>query len=250
MRTAGRAIATIAAVCACSHANRPCPAYRELDRPLTALLAPSDPATTADVAAAGARYEVCPNRRSYIVVREGKRELTESEALAIRTAFFMGDGQSASLGGCDCAETKPPRLCIVVSLRENAATPADIARRLVTSAIDTRTKDATARVQVSILSVPRPRCAVGDPACGPVPYDAECVEKTSYSAKAARHIVGPGASGQCAHDGDCRVAGCGNECVPGTALPENGIACDEHTELERAYCGCVNTACAWFRTDR
>ena len=177
------AAVAIFAVCACSHAHRPCPPIRELP-PRPPALAPADPATAAAVKAAGARYQVCPDRQHYLVVRDGKRELSDAEALEIRTGFVVGvEGVvSVGSGACRCGITDPPWPGIQVDVREKGATPEEIARRLKTVAAQAGAADAAVRVQVTILTAPGPRCAAGDPACGPEPYGGGCAERTDYDA--------------------------------------------------------------------
>jgi hypothetical protein len=243
------------AVCACGHANHPCPAPREL-APRRPALAPADPAIAAAVKAAGARYEVCPDRQHYLVVRDGKRELKDAERLEIRTGFFgaVEGVVSAGIGGCRCGMTDPPWPGIQVDVREKGATPEEIARRLVSGAAQAGAADATVRVQVTILTAPGLRCAPGDPACGPEPYDHQCLEKTDYNGKKKRKLVYQEngrertVAGQCTHDGECFQDGCGNQCSPTSHIPAAGT-CEGRFELEHAYCGCVNTACAWFTTE-
>lgn len=244
----------VLAVSACSHANRPCRAYREL-APRPPALAPVDPATAAAVEAAGARYEVCPDRQHYLVVRDGKRELSQSETLALRTGLGSVEGVAfAAIGGCRCSKIDHAWPGIVMDVREKGASPAEIARRLSAVAAQASAAEATARVQVNILTDPGPRCAADDPACGPDPNNA-CLERTNYDARKQRKLVygensrEPPVAGQCSHDGECVIGGCGNRCIP-TSRGTSTSTCEGRLELEHAYCGCVNTACVWFTTDQ
>lgn len=93
----------------------------------------------------------------------------------------------------------------------------------------------------------RPRCAASDPTCGPVPYNAACPEQAGYDPKRPRKIIrSRNAQGECTHDGDCYVRGCGNQCVP-ASLTRLGDNC-RGRDWPNVLCGCVNTACAWFTT--
>jgi hypothetical protein len=232
----------------CSHAGRPCPTPRPFPaRPPTR--APDDAGTTAAVAATGARYQICPAGIDYIIERPGARELTDAERNAVRAALYQSTPgrDMAGIGAVACPPAKPT-LGVRLSIREGTATPAMIGERIAALA-DRVGGNPAIRVQVTIVSPPGPRCAVDDPACGPVPYKAACVERTSYDPKATRTLVRarPG-RGPCAHDGDCRVGGCGNECVPASHFDHAGT-CEEYGGWDNVYCGCLKNKCVWFTTD-
>lgn len=240
-------LATVSLGVTCSHANRPCPTPRPfIGRQPTR--APDDAATAAAVAATGARYEVCSGGTRFLIEHPGARALTEAELLELRTGLYVSSpgSESAGIGGVACPLAKPA-LGVQLSMREHTATPAMIAERI--AALTARAGgDPAAHVQVTIVSAPGPRCAADDPACGPVPYDAACVERTSYDPKGKRTLVRarPG-HGPCAHDGDCHVGGCGNECVPGSGFSHAGT-CEGYGGWENVYCGCLETKCVWFTT--
>jgi hypothetical protein len=105
----------------------------------------------------------------------------------------------------------------------------------------------------AMLADTEPRCAADDPACGPMPYNRACVEQTDYDPRAKRKLVygengrEPTIPGQCTHDGECVIGGCGNKCIP-TSLGSSTGTCEGRLELEHAYCGCVDTACVSFTT--
>jgi hypothetical protein len=239
---------TIAALTGtCSHAGRPCPPQRPfVRRPPT--LAPTDPATVAAVAATGGHYEVCAPGSTYMIARDGERELGEQELRAVQGGLFHGlpGMESAGIGGVRClSPSAPPALGITLQVRENSATPVQIAEKLATLG----PAGARARVEVTIVSAPGPRCAPDDPACEPLPYQAACVEKTDYDPKRKRTIVraGGGTDLPCAHDGACTIGGCGNECVPTSDIPLPGT-CQAYARWQNVYCGCVQNTCAWFTT--
>ncbi len=238
------AAASLAATC--SHAKSPCPTPRPFAS-RAPTRAPDDPATTAAVEATGARYQVCPGGTQYLIDRPGKRALTESELLELRTALVRVPGaHSAGIGGCRCPLAKPA-LGVLLGVNENTATPGAIADQV--AAVAARAGgDPAACVDVAIVSAPGPRCAADDPACGPVPYEASCVEKTDYDPKGRREIVrARSGRGPCAYDGECRVGGCGNECVPSAETAHAGT-CEEYGHWESVYCGCVEEKCVWFAT--
>jgi hypothetical protein len=239
-------LAAASLVVTCSHANRPCPTPRPF-----ASRAPTRAAVNASTAAAvgatGARYEICPGGIQYLIDRPGKRALTDSELLELRRILFTVPGaRSAGIGGCRCSAAKPS-LGVLLWLAENTATPVVIAEQVAALAASAG-GDPAACVEVEIMSAPGPRCAADDPACGPVPYEAACVEKTDYDPKQRRKIVrARSGRGPCDHDGDCLVGGCGNECVPSTEIANEGT-CEEQIGWDNVYCGCVEKACVWFTT--
>lgn len=200
----------------------------------------------AAIQASGVRYEVCNPAHEYTVTREGKRELTEPELLELRNILLALGSTSAGTGGVRCRPANP-RPGAVMWVDEKTVTPVEISEHLVAFA-SRAGGDPSVRVQVTILSAPGPRCAADDPACGPVPYQAMCVEQTDYDPKGARTIVqGEGATGQCKHDGECVVSGCGNECAPAAAVGREGT-CEDRSDWDDVYCGCVKTTCSWFTT--
>jgi hypothetical protein len=152
---------------------------------------------------------------------------------------------SAGIGGCRCPLAKPA-LGVVLQVNENTATPVAVADQV--AALAARAGgDPAACVDVAIASAPGPRCAADDPACGPVPYEAACVEKTAYDPKGKREIFrARSGRGPCTYDGECLVGGCGNECVPSAETARAGT-CELHT-WDNVYCGCVEKKCVWFTT--
>ena len=240
-------LATLLGAGTCSHAGRPCPPQRPFARRVPTL-APTEPATVAAVEATGARYEVCGRGSTYLIARDGQRELTEHELKRVMDGLYhrLPGMAAAGIGGVRCrSPSSGPSLGITLEVREQSATPMQIARQLETLAPD----GSTARVEVTIISAPGPRCAADDPACEPLPYQAACVEKTAYNPRATRTIVraGGGTHAPCAHDGECTIGGCGNECVPTSDIPLPGT-CQLYTRWQNVYCGCVQNACAWFTT--
>jgi hypothetical protein len=103
----------------------------------------------------------------------------------------------------------------------------------------------------SLLSEPQPRCASDEPACGPEPFDSS--GPACFDATKARKRLPVGAASQrggqdqaCAHDGECRLAGCGEVCVH-YSLGRIRTNCKAQDGLdENAFCGCVDNECAFF----
>lgn len=90
-----------------------------------------------------------------------------------------------------------------------------------------------------------PRCDEGDAECTPIPH----ASGTRWSPRGGRR---PGplpqySGGECVHDGECVVGGCGNHCMRweyGGA--HEGATCEGYDFREPIYCGCVDARCAWF----
>jgi hypothetical protein len=103
----------------------------------------------------------------------------------------------------------------------------------------------------SLSSEPEPRCRSDEPACGPQPFDSSdhaCFQASKprkrLPAGESRHEGGREAA--CAHDGDCRIAGCGGVCVH-YSLGRITTDCEGYDWLdENAFCGCLDKACAFF----
>jgi hypothetical protein len=230
----------------CGHAGRPCPPERPFAQRPPAP-APSDQVTASAVAATGAHYEICATPNIYLVTRDGDRELDEPELRQVQNGLYadLPGRESAGLGGVRCAPSAKPALGVQLDVDDTGATPVEIARRLARLT----PTGVAARVQVTIRSPPGPRCAAGDPACGPLPYDAACLAKTDYDPRGTRRIVrtGGGERARCAHDGECVISGCGNECVATSEILRGGTC--QGYDWPDVYCGCVQNSCNWFRTD-
>jgi hypothetical protein len=240
-------VSAVSIVC-CAHVNyRPCPSPRAFARrPPT--VAPTDAETLAAVAATGARYEICPRRTEYILGRDGEHEL-DAEGLHRLTEGLsrLGTGtHGAGIGGIGCT-FMTGKAGAVFSVPEHTLTPVQIAEALR----DLSEPTASARVQVTILSAPGPRCAPDDPACGPVPYpegEFRCAEgrnADSHRERRVEHGYG-GTPGRCSYDGECNVTGCGNDCRPTSEIDGPGT-CELRENWRGVYCGCVDSACAWLR---
>jgi hypothetical protein len=236
---------------ACSHADRPCPPQHVFVR-RPPVLAPTDPTTTDAIEATGARYEVCPPGRDYLLARAGEREMTDLELTLVGAALQGLPGielEGTGNVGCLSPSRPAPRLKVrspgvMLRVRENSVTPVQIAQELAKVAPD----GATARALVMINFAPGPRCAPDDPACEPLPHGAECVERTDYDRKGKRKFVRGGA-GSCTYDGECMLGSCGNACISTAEIPVPTM-CEmaDEGQQDDVYCGCVQNACAWFTT--
>jgi len=114
-----------------------------------------------------------------------------------------------------------------------------------------RTRGPAEEEVQSLSSEPQPRCASDDPACGPQPLDSSG-PACFYPSKSRKRLPAGESSPPsarepaCAHDGDCRIAGCGNVCVH-YSFGRISTDCEAPGWLhENAFCGCVNHACSFF----
>jgi hypothetical protein len=187
-----------------------------------------------------------------MIVRDGEGEIG-SPALAtverdLYRAVPQGPVKSAGIGGCACEHSGRDtkwQLCVLLTVRDGVIGPVALAEQLATSVRALNAATATIRVEVSLIGPSGPRCAADDPACGPMPYLGECAvtpEKVGHR----RVVIEPGRSrGDCAYDGECTRAGCGNECAT-TREPHGPGTCELRSSLQSALCGCVEGQCRWF----
>jgi hypothetical protein len=110
-------------------------------------------------------------------------------------------------------------------------------------------------VRVAWIGRLTPRCANDDPACVPEAYCPEaegecCPAPVAYDDRAARApLTDPAvdglAAGDCSHDGDCFLDGCGQLCKAYT-VPGELTTCACVAALAPGLCGCIDGRCAWF----
>lgn len=101
-------------------------------------------------------------------------------------------------------------------------------------------------IALSVRGSQRPRCSRDDPSCLPLPYGAK--DPPHYDPNASRiyddqpeRIL----EGECAHDGDCHVAGCGGLCAS-WIWQTGAMTCEGKPHLHESFCGCVQGRCRWF----
>lgn len=113
-------------------------------------------------------------------------------------------------------------------------------------------------IAVEIEGRVEPRCSLGDPNCGPLPYHEPITDSYQETRNWAGDFTLPLRStaehqtlrndlsaGSCTHAGDCVRAGCGNNC-DAWYQPVYATGCPGFRDLSDAYCGCVEGQCAWF----
>ena len=113
-----------------------------------------------------------------------------------------------------------------------------------------------------ILMIEPARCLPSEPDCGPEPYNGSedlVVDTLSgspyrYRAGAKRHAFEQSdepLEGGCEHDGDCYARQVCGECVSRLRVPLGRMcALGYQSELDGAFCGCVEARCRWFTQRR
>jgi len=199
-------------------------------------------------------------RRSAYFIHDGTRTISEPEIRAVAEAM-RPIGISSGLGGC-CS----PKVAKETQVFCLKFWPADVCR-LPMSRIVQEVDEALRRqglesvrvgVDVMLSGTVGPRCAATDPACGPISSrDWEWPPRVPPSKHvgcvagrvrvAEPNQVTPGSA--CAHDGECVVGACGEQCLRWDQ-PLGPSSCNDVGRLEEGpvtYCGCVSGRCDWFR---
>jgi hypothetical protein len=199
---------------------------------------------------------------SYLLVWGGAiGALTPSDLSAIKAApsaaLFAIPGVWAH-GISLCCVPSTNQACISVSVSANTITIWDLARHLDTILTG---EPQCLGVVADVPGKLSPRCDASDPDCLPIPIcggiqNPPCCSAPLYSPVASRvptlpkndplfSLELPQAPGECAHDGECMLNGCGNSCNAYTAPKVPGI-CPCYPVLTSSFCGCVNGECVWY----
>jgi hypothetical protein len=194
--------------------------------------------------------------RQSLIERAGSRPATDPELMSLRERLIARLGNPSGLvnsgiGVCCDDEPGGGETCLRLSLELCSVREEDLARALREELRSL--SRARVRVAVTLVGETGPRCAPPDRRCVPTPYDEEALD--SYDPEGDRTPVSRALSasyarlswGECAHDGECVAAGCGNQCVPWTEADRPGT-CEGYEALEEApaFCGCVSNRCTWF----
>ncbi len=203
---------------------------------------------------AGLRHVAADEEHVFLPERAGQDRLRRdgADAVAERVRAKLGAQQSYGLGSCGSDVSHRAFACIRLTVPicqpwlEEVRRVAPVAR------------GEGLGIMVEIQGRTGPRCAAGEPNCGPLPYHAPIPGAHQESRNWAGDFtlpLRPGAafqtvrddlgSGSCTHAGDCVRAGCGNHCDV-WYQPVYGANCPAFNELSDAYCGCVQGKCAWF----
>jgi hypothetical protein len=161
--------------------------------------------------------------------------------------FSIEGISSARLAHC-CEHGAPSGVCLALELERCRTAPDALLPRLAALADengDLRGKSFD--VAITVVGLKSPRCSPEDPECRPLPYSAD--SPPSYHPNASRHVF-PDLpervlEGECAHDGDCYVTGCGNRCSS-WIWRNYPSTCQGRPELRDSFCGCVAGRCRWF----
>lgn len=145
-----------------------------------------------------------------------------------------------SLGRVTCSDGQ---LCFVVQVLAGTPGADTLATTLARMLDDDHLGDVGFRVDVMVEPIPLPRCARGD--CGPVDYERRC-HAPRQNRRRPVYRLSRAVKAECNHDGECMTNGCGNVC---SSYREGSLVgtCELRTDLEDAFCGCVQGQCAWFR---
>jgi hypothetical protein len=99
---------------------------------------------------------------------------------------------------------------------------------------------------------PPPRCSPGDPDCGPQLFGGECLSVGGYQWGGPRNPMLPSPfGGACESDGDCSIDMAEPTCLACDSrldrASRRGCRTPRGTEWDRAFCGCVEHHCDFFR---
>lgn len=251
-----RALLLACALVACAHARGAPSVDRSSDSNLACIEDPSrsenperptrEHCVQVDAHVEGLTHTAC-GERGHLFAHEGTRTPTPDEQVKLleahRKEIHAFPGVHSSGYGV-CCDGGPKATCIRVSLDLCTTNPAEVARAFAAWV----PKDAQMYMMVELSGATGPQCDGKKGPCGPTPYTGVTLAKAGYRCDERRDPIAPKlAWGTCAHDGECSVAGCGNQCVPWTESNLIGT-CEAYSRMEDApaFCGCVRGECSWF----
>jgi hypothetical protein len=175
------------------------------------------------------------------------------------SALFAIPGvQGHGIGACCVGSTN--EACLHLYVSSNTSTVWDIATGLNVALAG---ESDCLGIVAEVPGKAAPRCDVNEPGCEPIPicnsttsFDPTCCTVPKFDPGALRvptlpqgsSLYGlelPQAAGECTHDGECVLNGCGNECVAYTA-PSQISSCPCYPALKASFCGCVSGQCLWY----
>jgi len=208
-------------------------------------------------------YSGCKGASSYLLVWGGSvGSLGQSSLSTIKAAHssallqipgVFGHGISA------CCAPSTNGACLSIYVSANTSTVWDLARALDKELAG---EPDCFGIVADVPGALQPRCQPG-PDCLPLPicdsakyFDPVCCTVPAYNPTAQRVPTLPAASpifdlelpqtpGECSHDGECVLNGCGNHCVAYTA-PTTVAICPCYPALKDSFCGCVAGKCVWY----
>lgn len=191
---------------------------------------------------------VCPADSSTYLARTNGQTAPTPDALERfwrRADFFSIPGLVSVRLGSRCGSTQTAGLGIEL-LRCRTAPDQAVQRIQALAARDPELGDRSVALSLTVLGILRPRCAA-DELCPPLPYKAD--EAPAFDPNGTRYVFPDPPErlfeGECAHDGDCFVTGCGNHCSSWLWRNDAGT-CEGRPRLYESFCGCVDTRCRWF----
>ena len=261
MPTIGQRTVAVAALAAaglafathCGHQQSQCEPFR---RPTSIPTLPSNAATARAVEQSGFRYEPCPGQPRYRLVRPGPRALTADELGEVRRKLLTPTPglRGVGIGSCACDVPKTPAeksaSCVSISVGAGDLDPPALAQ-LISGRVEALSLGAVAvAVRVDVHAKPEPRCLPEDPGCGPIPVAQQCIADIQYVPGRPRVPVFEKLNGgDCAHDGECDSALCGDSCYSTRGLDSDFVigSCFTFSGMKpNALCGCVAGQCTFF----
>lgn len=157
-----------------------------------------------------------------------------------------------------CCTGSTNQACLSLTVATNTSTVWDVAHALDAILVN---EPLCLGIVAEVPGPARPRCQPGPectaiPVCPPGQSDPLCCTVPPFDENAGRApTLGPGAPawdlelpqapGECAHDGDCVLNGCGNHCNAYSA-PSFVATCPCYGALKSSFCGCVGGECRWY----
>jgi hypothetical protein len=188
------------------------------------------------------------------VVSTGRRMPTVEQVERFRKSFRLSRLYGVidvGVGTDDCRHSTPPRHGVFSITLLPCSSALDSVAEAVIAAAQRELPSLAVALWIGV-PIPKARCNEDDANCRAIPYRRTA---RALSADETRRKVvmldpvdetnGRAPGWACVHDGDCVVAGCGNECVSWPFGWFDGT-CPSYGALKRAYCGCVDGLCNWF----
>ncbi len=184
--------------------------------------------------------------RGYVLLGPGREQADVHDLSMLHQAIgsdaFALEGVRGTGHGLCCAAEAAAMAggCVRIYLDQCGASVDEVSAFVKERAVRAGLQERRLRVCVLLSGRSGPRCQPGDPQCGPITYQG-----ARYVPSRSRTPVYGLRGGACAHDGDCLLGGCGNECQSWVE-PEVESLCIGSSKLSDAFCGCVAGHCLWF----
>ena len=204
----------------------------------------------------GVRIEMVQHEADYVgihLLSAGKRLPSVEQVEAVTRTHQFSDiygVNDVSAGSRYCRPGTPTdRGSLSVNLLP-CSTPLDVVANAIMDVAQNILPGISIPLAIGVY-IPKPRCEENDEHCGPIPYHKTRKPPRAGARRAAVVFDAevedfgrtPGTA--CAHDGDCIVVGCGNQCVSFPFMWIEGT-CPGLGRLEHSLCGCVYGLCSWY----